>query len=88
MVLEVKALGIDRGLWRVGVKGLELALAGKLIGCTRSINWNAWDGPKSMWSSYKEYTVDDLAYRGDEGRRSLRNAPGSWQTSDDPEMSE
>lgn len=41
-----------------------------------------------MWSSYKGYTVDDLAYRGEERRSSLRNAPGSWQTSYDPEVSE
>ena len=32
--------------------------------------------------------VDALAIEGDEGRGSLRNASGSWQTSFDPEMSE
>jgi hypothetical protein len=32
--------------------------------------------------------VDALAITGDEGRASLRKAPGSWQRSFDPEMSE
>ena len=32
--------------------------------------------------------VDALAITGDEGRRSLRKAAGSWQTSFDPQMSE
>jgi hypothetical protein len=32
--------------------------------------------------------VDVLASRGDERRGSLRKAPGNWQTSVDPEMSE
>lgn len=32
--------------------------------------------------------VDALAITGDEGRGSLRNAAGSWQTSFDPQMSE
>ena len=32
--------------------------------------------------------VDALAVEGDEGRGSLRNAPVSWQTNFDPEMSE
>jgi hypothetical protein len=32
--------------------------------------------------------VDVLASRGDERRGSLRNAPGNWQTSVDPEISE
>ena len=34
------------------------------------------------------HVVDALAITGDEGRGSLRKAPGSWQTSFDPEMSE
>ncbi len=34
------------------------------------------------------HVVDALAITGDEGRGSLRKAPGSWQTSIDPEMSE
>ena len=32
--------------------------------------------------------VDALAVEGEERRGSLRKAPGSWQTSIDPEMSE
>jgi len=32
--------------------------------------------------------VDALASGGEEGRRSLRNAPSSWQASDDTGMSE
>ena len=39
-------------------------------------------------SSYKGHAVDALAVRGDEGRRSLRKAPGSGQARDDPEVSE
>ena len=34
------------------------------------------------------HVVDALAITGDEGRGSLRKAPGSWQTSFDPGMSE
>ena len=32
--------------------------------------------------------ADALAVGGEEGRSSVRKAPGSWQTSIDPEMSE
>jgi hypothetical protein len=39
-------------------------------------------------SSYKGHMVDALVTRGDEGRRSLRKAPGSGQARDNPEMSE
>ena len=39
-------------------------------------------------SSEQVHVVDALAITGDEGRGSLRNASGSWQTSFDPEMSE
>jgi hypothetical protein len=39
-------------------------------------------------SSEQVHVVDALAITGDEGRGSLRKAPGSWQTSFDPEMSE
>ena len=41
-----------------------------------------------MIKSYKGHMVDALAVGGDEGRRSLRKAPGSGQARDDPEMSE
>ena len=41
-----------------------------------------------MGSSDEVHVVDALAITGDEGRGSLRKAPGSWQTSIDPEMSE
>jgi hypothetical protein len=34
------------------------------------------------------HMVDALAITGDEGRRSVRKAPGSPQTGFDPEMSE
>jgi hypothetical protein len=34
------------------------------------------------------HVVDALAITGEEGRGSLRKAPGSWQTSFDPGMSE
>jgi len=34
------------------------------------------------------HVVDALAITGEEGRGSLRKAPGSWQISIDPEMSE
>jgi len=34
------------------------------------------------------HVVDALAMTGEEGRCSLRNASGSWQTSFDPGMSE
>jgi len=34
------------------------------------------------------HVVDALAITGDEGRASLRKAPGSWQRSYDPGMSE
>ena len=36
----------------------------------------------------KEYTVDALAHVADEGRRRLRKASGSCQSSFDPGMSE
>ena len=39
-------------------------------------------------SSEQVHVVDALAITGDEGRDSLRKAPGSWQMSIDPEMSE
>ena len=34
------------------------------------------------------HVMDALAITGDEGRGSLRNFSGSWQTSFDPEVSE
>jgi len=34
------------------------------------------------------HVVDALAITGEEGRASLRKAPGSWQRSFDPEISE
>ena len=34
------------------------------------------------------HMVNALAITGDEGRGSLRNFSGSWQTSDEPEMPE
>ncbi len=34
------------------------------------------------------HVVDALAITGDEGRGSLRKASGSWQISNDPEVSE
>jgi hypothetical protein len=39
-------------------------------------------------SSEQVHVVDALAITGDEGRGSLRKASGSWQTSNDPKMSE
>ena len=45
-------------------------------------------GLKVIGSSEQVHVVDALAITGDEGRGSLRKAPGSWQTSFDPEMSE
>ncbi len=42
----------------------------------------------SVVNSYKGHMVDALAAGGDEGRRSLRKAPGSGQARDNPEMSE
>jgi hypothetical protein len=39
-------------------------------------------------SSEQVHVVDALAITGDEGRRSVRKAPGSPQTGFDPEMSE
>ena len=39
-------------------------------------------------SSDQAHAVDALATTGDERRGSLRKAPGSWQTSVDPEISE
>ena len=41
-----------------------------------------------MGSSNEVHVVDALAITGEEGRGSLRKAAGSWQTSDDPQMSE
>jgi len=41
-----------------------------------------------IWSSDEAQTVDALAVGGEEGRGSLRKAPGSWQTSLEPGMSE
>ena len=38
--------------------------------------------------SFLERSVDALALGAEEGRRSLRYASGSWQTSFDPRMSE
>ena len=43
---------------------------------------------RAIGSSEQVHVVDALAITGDEGRGSLRNASGSWQTSFDPEMSE
>ena len=45
-------------------------------------------GLKAIGSSEQVHVVDALAITGDEGRGSLRKAPGSWQTSFDPEISE
>ena len=45
-------------------------------------------GFKAIGSSDKVHVVDALAITGEEGRGSLRKAPGSWQISIDPEMSE
>jgi len=45
-------------------------------------------GRKVIGSSTKVHVVDALAITGEEGRGSLRKAPGSWQTSFDPGMSE
>ena len=45
-------------------------------------------GEFEIGSSCKGQAVDALAPGGDEGRRSLRNAPSSWQASDDTGMSE
>ena len=41
-----------------------------------------------VWSSCQGRTVDALAPGADEGRGSLRYAPGSWQPSCDPGVSE
>ena len=41
-----------------------------------------------MGSSDEVHVVDALAITGDEGRGSLREAAGSWQTSIEPQMSE
>lgn len=49
--------------------------------------WLGRDTPV-IGSSEQVHVVDALAITGDEGRGSLRKAPGSWQTSFDPEMSE
>ena len=43
---------------------------------------------KAIGSSDEVHVVDALAITGDEGRASLRKAPGSWQRSFDPGMSE
>ena len=45
-------------------------------------------GHTAMGSSEQVHVVDALAITGDEGRGSLRKAAGSWQTSNDPQMSE
>ena len=45
-------------------------------------------GVRVTGSSEQAHTVDALATTGDERRGSLRKAPGSWQTSFDPEISE
>ena len=50
--------------------------------------WGRPRGLKVIGSSTKVHVVDALAITGDEGRGSLRKAPGSWQTSFDPGMSE
>ncbi len=42
----------------------------------------------AIGSSDEVHVVDALAITGDEGRGSLRKAPGSRQTDIDPEMSE
>ena len=41
-----------------------------------------------MGSSKEVHVVDALAITGEEGRGSLRKAAGSWQTSNDPQISE
>ena len=45
-------------------------------------------GLKVIGSSEQVHVVDALAITGDEGRGSLRKAAGSWQTSNDPQISE
>ena len=45
-------------------------------------------GVRVRGSSEQAHTVDALATTGDERRDSLRKAPGSWQSSPDPEISE
>ena len=65
-------------------KGIErLSLE---YGATRILN--LWRDTLVIGSSEQVHVVDALAITGDEGRGSLRKAPGSWQTSFDPEMSE
>ena len=69
-----------------------------VFGIARGMEKDAWSaacvsrfartGAAFRWSSREGHMVDALASGGDEGRRSLRYAPGSWQASDEPEMPE
>jgi hypothetical protein len=85
-------MGVSRGLRVVIVSSMKSDLNDDLeYGTTRILSlWRAWLERDTLviGSSEQVHVVDALAITGDEGRGSLRKAPGSWQTSFDPEMSE
>ena len=65
---------------------------GRIASAARSVHSHPGTRARSAFgvigSSDKVHVVDALAITGDEGRRSVRKAPGSPQTGFDPEMSE
>ena len=70
------------------VIALEVALDGLLPTNDAPMVIIPETGCKAIGSSDKVHGVDALAITGEEGRASLRKAPGSWQRSFDPEISE
>ena len=93
--VDLIALLECEGVVRLGVK-IALRSAIKSSGRARQASaheslWLVRGGMgvrKAIGSSEQVHVVDALAMTGDEGRGSLREAAGSWQTSIDPQMSE
>jgi hypothetical protein len=83
---------VSRAHWRRETLGRAVASicsVAKTCGVGSRVGWRRRVREfKAIGSSDQVHVVDALAITGDEGRGSLRKAPGSWQTSIDPEMSE
>jgi hypothetical protein len=86
----------DRCLVDAGLGGSLFRYATRCCWSGRAVGWSGWAGGGGclcvvwlvVWSSCQGRTVDALAPGADEGRGSLRYAPGSWQPSCDPGVSE
>ena len=77
--------------WKVRSNSARAIARGKQVRTARDPTASCWmpsTGVRVRGSSEQAHTVDALATTGDERRDSLRKAPGSWQSSPDPEISE